>query len=351
MVSNKILETVKKYNLIEKDDVILVAVSGGPDSMCLLDNLINLKEELQAKEIAVAHLNHMIRQEAKSETEYVEEYCKNKNIKCFVKFVDIIKIAQEQKIGTEEAGRKERYAFFDEVSNKINANKIAIAHNLNDNAETILMHILRGSGVSGLCGIKPYREGKFIRPLIKCERSEIEKYCEEKQLNPKLDKSNNDNTYTRNRIRNELIPYIKKEFNPNIIETLDRLSELITDEENYMEKVVAQNYNEILVKNANNGNKIEEISIENKNECEENVDNNAIILDLKKFNSLDYLIKSRIIIYTIKNMFGTSNGIEKIHVEDIIKLCGNNIGNKYLTPNKNIKITVKNKKIYFEKIL
>ena len=351
MVSNKILETVKKYNLIEKDDVILVAVSGGPDSMCLLDNLINLKEELQAKEIAVAHLNHMIRQEAKSETEYVEEYCKNKNIKCFVKFVDIIKIAQEQKIGTEEAGRKERYAFFDEVANKINANKIAIAHNLNDNAETILMHILRGSGVSGLCGIKPYREGKFIRPLIKCERSEIEKYCEEKQLNPKLDKSNNDNTYTRNRIRNELIPYIKKEFNPNIIETLDRLSELITDEENYMEKVVAQNYNEILVKNANNGNKIEEISIENKNECEENVDNNAIILDLKKFNSLDYLIKSRIIIYTIKNMFGTSNGIEKIHVEDIIKLCGNNIGNKYLTPNKNIKITVKNKKIYFEKIL
>lgn len=351
MVSNKILETVKKYNLIEKDDVILVAVSGGPDSMCLLDNLINLKEELQVKEIAVAHLNHMIRQEAKSETEYVEEYCKNKNIKCFVKFVDIIKIAQEQKIGTEEAGRKERYAFFDEVANKINANKIAIAHNLNDNAETILMHILRGSGVSGLCGIKPYREGKFIRPLIKCERSEIEKYCEEKQLNPKLDKSNNDNTYTRNRIRNELIPYIKKEFNPNIIETLDRLSELITDEENYMEKVVAQNYNEILVKNANNGNKIEEISIENKNECEENVDNNAIILDLKKFNSLDYLIKSRIIIYTIKNMFGTSNGIEKIHVEDIIKLCGNNIGNKYLTPNKNIKITVKNKKIYFEKIL
>ena len=118
-----------------------------------------------------------------------------------------------------------------------------------------------------------------------------------------------------------------------------------------MEKVVAQNYNEILVKNANNGNKIEEISIENKNECEENVDNNAIILDLKKFNSLDYLIKSRIIIYTIKNIFGTSKGIEKIHVEDIIKLCGNNIGNKYLTPNKNIKITVKNKNIYFEKIL
>lgn len=347
MISNKILETVKKYNLIEKDDVILVAVSGGPDSMCLLDNLVNLKDEIQIKEIVVAHLNHMIREEAKSETGYVEEYCKNKNIKCFVKFVDIIKISQEQKIGTEEAGRKERYLFFDEIANKVSANKIAIAHNLNDNAETILMHILRGSGISGLCGIKPYREGKFIRPLIKCERSEIEKYCEEKQLNPKFDKSNNDNTYTRNRIRNELIPYIKKEFNPNIIETLDRLSELITDEENYMEKVIEEKYNEILVKDNQNSVDINE---NKRTSCEEFVDN-KIVLDLKKFNSLDYLIKSRIIIYTIKRLFGTSNGIEKIHVEDIIKLCRNNIGNKYLTPNKNTKITVKNKKIYFEKIL
>ncbi|MGN1327390.1 MAG: tRNA lysidine(34) synthetase TilS [Clostridia bacterium] len=352
MVRDKILETVEKYNLIEKDDVLLVAVSGGPDSMCLLDNLVNLKERLQIKEIVVAHLNHLIREEAKSETEYVEEYCKNKNIKCFVKFVDVIKIAQEEKIGVEEAGRKERYAFFDEIANKVSANKIVIAHNLNDNAETILMHILRGSGISGLCGIKPYREGKFIRPLIKCERSEIEKYCEEEHLNPKYDKSNEDNSYTRNRIRNELIPYIKKEFNPNIIETLDRLSELITDEENYMEQVVAKEYNEILIKNENNSNKIKEESIANSNNCEKIVDNNKeIILDLKKFNSLDNLIKSRIIMYTVKKLFGTSNGIEKIHIEDIIKLCGNNIGNKYLTPNKNIKVTVKNKRIYFEKIL
>lgn len=306
-----------------------MAVSGGPDSMCLLDNMIKLQEELEIKEIVVAHLNHMIREEAKEETEYVKEFCNKNNIKCFVKYADIIKEAQEQKIGTEEAGRIARYQFFEQIANKIDANKIAIAHNKNDNAETVLMHLIRGSGISGLIGIKPYREGKYIRPLIKCSRDEIEEYCSSEKLDPRYDKSNNDNTYTRNRIRNELIPYLKKEFNPNIIETIDRLSDLILDEENYMQELTEKNYNEIL-------------ELQNDKE---------VILNLKKFNLLNNIIKSRIILYTIKRLFGTSQGIEKIHIDDIIKLCGNNIGNKYMMPNKNIKILVKNKKIYFLKYL
>lgn len=329
MLENKILETIKKYNLITSGDTILVAVSGGPDSMCLLDNLLKLKDVLEVKEIVVAHLNHMIRQEAKEETEYVEEYCNKNNIRCFVKYEDIIKEAKEQKIGTEEAGRKARYDFFEQIASKTNANKIAIAHNKNDNVETVFMHMLRGSGISGLTGIKPYREGKYIRPLIKCSRDEIEEYCAKEKLNPKYDKTNNDNTYTRNRIRNELIPYIKKEFNPNIIETIDRLSELILDEENYMQEITVENYNLIL---------------ENENKDE-------IVLNLKKFNLLKDIIKSRIILYTVKRLFGTSKGIEKIHIDDIIKLCGNNIGNKYTMPNKNLKVLVQNKRIYFYKYL
>lgn len=329
MLENKILETIKKYNLITSGDTILVAVSGGPDSMCLLDNLLKLKDVLEVKEIVVAHLNHMIRQEAKEETEYVEEYCNKNNIRCFVKYEDIIKEAKEQKIGTEEAGRKARYDFFEQIASKTNADKIAIAHNKNDNVETVFMHMLRGSGISGLTGIKPYREGKYIRPLIKCSRDEIEEYCTKEKLNPKYDKTNNDNTYTRNRIRNELIPYIKKEFNPNIIETIDRLSELILDEENYMQEITVENYNLIL---------------ENENKDE-------IVFNLKKFNLLKDIIKSRIILYTVKRLFGTSKGIEKIHIDDIIKLCENNIGNKYTMPNKNLKVLVQNKKIYFYKYL
>lgn len=347
MIRDKILQTIEKYNLIQENDVILVAVSGGPDSMCLLDNLLYLKGELKIKEIIVVHLNHMIREEAKEETKYVENYCTKKNIRCFTKYVDVIEIAQEEKIGTEEAGRKERYKFFDEIANQVNANKIAIAHNQNDNVETLLMHMLRGSGISGLCGIRPTREGKYIRPLIKCNREEIEEYCKEQQLDPRYDKSNNDNTYTRNKIRNELIPYLKGEFNPSIIETIDRLSELITDEEYYMEKVTTEAYNEILIEDDKNKQNINKAKTNQKKS--DKVNNNEIILDLNKFNELDYIIKSRIIMYTIKKIFGSSKGIEKKHVEDIIKLCGNNIGNKYLTPNKHIKILVQNKKIYFIK--
>ena len=328
MLRDKVLETIKKYNLIEENDVIVVAVSGGPDSMCLLDNLVYLKEELKIKEIVVAHLNHMLRKEAKEETKYVEEYCKNKNIKCFVKFVDINKIAKSKKIGTEEAGRIERYKLFEEVALNVNANKIAIAHNCNDSVETVFMHLLRGSGITGLCGIKPYREGKFIRPLIKCDRADIENYCEEKNLQPKFDKTNKDNTYTRNRIRNELIPYIQKKFNPNIIETLDRLSELVLDEEDYMQNVTEEAFTEILIEQ----------------------ENTKIVLGLKEFNKLEYVIKTRIIMQTTKILFGTSNGIEKKHVEDIIKLCGNNIGNKFLMPNKYYKISVKGGKVSFEKL-
>lgn len=329
MIKYTILDTINKYNLINPNDVIVVAVSGGPDSMCLLDNLIQLQEQLKIKKIVVAHVNHMIREESKGETEYVKKYCKEKNIECFVKFVNVTEEAEKQKIGTEEAGRKARYKFFDEVAQKINANKIAVAHNQNDNAETILMHLLRGSGISGLCGIKPYREEKFIRPLIKCSRDEIEKYCVENKLEPRYDKSNEDNIYTRNKIRNQLIPYIKKEFNPNIIETLDRLSELVSEEEEYMDKVTNKVAKELIIE-----------------ETKE-----KIIVDLKKFNLLEYVIKTRLILYITKEIFGSSKGLEKKHVKDIIKLCGNNIGNKYLTPNKNFKITIKNKKIYFEKVL
>lgn len=327
-VRETILNTVRKYNLIQNDDVIVVGVSGGPDSMCLLDNLIALKETLKIKEIVVAHLNHQIREEAEEETLYVKEYCKNHEISCFVKYAKILEISKEEKIGTEEAGRKERYKFFEEVASKVNANKIAIAHNLNDNVETVLMHLIRGSGISGLCGIMPYREGKIIRPLIKCERTQIEKYCEENKLYPKFDKSNNDNTYTRNKLRNELIPYIKKNINPNIIETIDRLSELVTDEENYMNDVTANAYQEIL--------------IEEKDK--------TIVLNLKKFNELEQVIKSRTILLTVQKLFGTTKHIEKKHIDDIIKLCENNIGNKYLTPNKNTKIVVNHGKMYINKI-
>ena len=326
-MKNKVLNTIKKYNLIESGDKIILAVSGGPDSISMLDILNNIKNDKNIDinfEIIVAHVNHMIRKEASEDEEYVRKFCEKREIEFYSKSIDVQKMANNNKIGTEEAGRKARYEFFDEILKKTNSNKIAIAHNRNDSVETVIMHILRGSGISGLKGIEPRRE-RYIRPLIECERKEIEEYCYENNLKPKIDKSNFENIYTRNKIRNVVIPYIKNEFNENIVKTISRLSELVSEEEDYMDKQIKKIYKDILI-------------TEEKSEIQ---------LDLRKFNNQEKVIKSRLILYTITRIFGSSEGIEKVHVEDIIKLCSNNVGNKFLTPNKNIKILVKNHKIYF----
>lgn len=324
-MKEKVLKTIQKYNLIEENNKLVVGVSGGPDSMALLNVLLEFKEEgTLIFDMVVCHINHGIRIEADSDEEFVANFCKQNNIPFFVKKIKVEELALKEKIGTEEMGRKERYAFFEEILKQTGANKIVTAHTANDNAETVLMNILRGSGTSGLKGIEAKRE-KLIRPLIDCTREEIEAYCEQKNLSPRIDKTNLENVYTRNKVRNLLIPYIKENFNPNIIETINRLSDLSKQEDEYLEKQTAIVYQKTVVE-------------EQKHQ---------IILDLKSFNLQETVIKSRLVLYTINRLFGTRNGIEKKHIEDILLLCSNNIGNKFLIPNKKVKILVKNKKIFF----
>ena len=312
----KVLNTIKKYNLIENGDRIVLGVSGGPDSICMLNILNDIRNDKKLHmefDIIVAHVNHLIRDEAKDDEIFVKDFCEKIGVQFYSKSIDIQKIANNNKIGTEEAGRNARYEFFDEVLKKTDSNKVAIAHNKNDKVETMIMNVLRGSGIAGLKGIEPIKNGKYIRPLIECERFEIEQYCKDKQIDARI------------KVRNVVIPYIKEEFNPNIVQTMDRLSQLIKEEDEYLDKVVRDKYNELIL--------------------EENL--REFVMNLKEFNKQEKVIKSRILLYTISRLLGTTKGIEKIHIEDVIKLCENNIGNKYLTPNKNIKILVKNSKIYF----
>ena len=368
MLEKEVLSTIKKYNMIKEGDKVVIGVSGGPDSITLLNVLNKFKEKLNIK-IYVAHINHSIRKEADEETEYVREFCKKIGVEFFFKKIDVEQEAKKLKIGTEEAGRNIRYAFFEEVAKKVGANKIATAHNSNDNAETVLMNIIRGTSISGLKGIEKMRDNKFIRPLIETTRDKIEEYCKIENLNPRYDKSNKENVYTRNKVRNLLIPYIQKEFNPNIIEGINRLSNIAAEEERFLNSLVEEEYKRILIKERRESNKkkgkdflletenksVEE-TVQNNNEEKRNIyegkeeiNNEEIraILNLKEFNKLDNVIKSRLILYTISNLYDTAVGIEKIHIDDIIKLCNNNIGNKYLTPRKEIKIYVKKGKIFF----
>ena len=327
MLEEKVRKTIREFNLIEKNDSIVVGVSGGPDSMTLLSILLKLKEEFHLK-IYVAHVNHMLRENAIKDEEYVKEFCEKNNIEMFIKKANISEIAQKEKIGLEEAGRNIRYNFFEEVLKNTKSNKIAIAHNLNDKAETIIMNTLRGSGVSGLKGIEAKRK-KYIRPLIEIERYEIEKYCIENKINPRHDESNDDNTYTRNKIRNIVIPYIKNEFNPNIIKTLNRLSEIIKEEDEYVQSETEKIFKEILLTD----------------------EKNKIEFDPRKFNEQEKVIQKNLILLAIKKVKGSTQGIEKVNIDDIIKLCNNNIGNKLIRPTKQLKIGIKNKRIYIKNII
>lgn len=337
MLKEKVLKTITKYNLIESGDRIVLGVSGGPDSITALVILNELKKRLNF-EIVVAHINHGIRENAKLDEEYVKNFCNKLEVRCYVLHSKVKEYAQKEKIGLEEAGRKVRYDFFNEILEKENAKKIAIAHNKNDNGETIIMNILRGSGISGLKGIEP-KQGVYIRPLIEISRDEIEDFS--KELNPCHDESNDENEFTRNKIRNIVIPYIKKEFNPNIIEGLNRLSQIAREEELFVERETIKAYKNIILK---------EVNINLSNNEYDKTKESIIILDLKKFNCLDALIQKKILLYAIKNIFGSTKGIEKIHLDDMIKLCNNNIGNKFLTPNKNFKIVIKNKQIILSSI-
>lgn len=334
MLEDKVLDTINKYKMINRNDRVVIGVSGGPDSMTLLNILNNLKEKLNIK-IYVAHINHMIRQEADEETEYVKEFCAKIGVEFFVKRIKVEEEAKRMKIGTEEAGRNIRYNFFEEVAKKVGANKIATAHNENDNVETVLMNLIRGTSISGLKGIEKVRDGRYIRPIIECKRNEIEEYCNENNIEAKHDKTNDENIYTRNKIRNLLIPYLQKEFNSNVIESINRLSNLAAEEREFINKIVEREYNRLLIS-----------TYEKTSEINNDI-TKTIILDLKEFNKLDKVIKSNLILYTISKIDGKKAGIEKIHIEDIIKLCSNNIGNKYLSPKKGIKIYVRKGKIFF----
>lgn len=326
IILERILKFINEYQLIKSGEKVVLGVSGGPDSIFMLDTLRKLKENKKLDcELVVAHVNHMIREEAIDDEQYVLDYCKKNNIECYAKRIDVQKYANNNKVGTEEAGRILRYEFFDEILEHTNSQKIAIAHNKNDKAETIIMNLLRGAGLTGLKGIEPIRNNKYIRPILEMERNEIEEYCEYNSLNPRIDKTNFENTYTRNKIRNIIIPYIKEEFNPNIIDAMNRLSQVVTEDEVFLDEITKEELNKIII---------------NKN-------SNEIVLDLKEFNTLNKVIQKRMVFFAMSQILGNSTGIEKIHVDDIIKLCNSNIGNKFLMPNKNIKILIKDKKIFF----
>ncbi|MDR0879562.1 MAG: tRNA lysidine(34) synthetase TilS [Clostridioides sp.] len=300
MILNKVRETIKDHDLIQKGDKIVLGISGGPDSVCLLHLLCRLKEEFDI-DIYAAHLNHQIRGlDASLDALYVSKLCKEMGVAFFVKSIDIPAYCKEAGLSVEDGARKKRYEMFYELKEEIGADKIAIAHNMNDQAETILMRMMRGTGIQGLRGIEYERDDVLIRPLLDIPKSEVLEYCSKNSLEPRIDKTNLETVYTRNKIRLKLIPYMSDNFNSNVVESIVRMGNNIRVDSDFIERETMKAYSEILSNRPQDKSRIE--------------------IDLEIYSKLDGAIKSRIVRHAIKDVLGDTNFMDQVHIEQVMSL-------------------------------
>lgn len=230
---NAVLQTIERYRMLQNGDTVIVALSGGADSVALLHALYSIKEKYNLKLFA-AHLNHQLRgDEAERDEIFCKILCEKYNTHLFVRRIAIKTLADERKISEELCGREERYHFFEELSKNLGA-KIATAHTANDNAETLIFNLVRGAGMSGIAGIPPIR-GNIIRPLIEQTREDIERYCEKNILRYMTDSSNLQDDYTRNRIRHNIIPALKT-LNPLFEAAALRLTQSAAEVSDFLKK-------------------------------------------------------------------------------------------------------------------
>lgn len=239
-MKSHILRTMNKFNMMPKVSV-LVGLSGGADSVALTHVLYSLSREYGFL-VYTAHINHNLRgEDALRDEQFAKEFSKKLGVECFVLNADVRAVARNENISEELAGRKIRYEFFEKIMREKAIECTATAHHKNDNAETIIMNFMRGSSLSGLSGI-PYKRGRFIRPLLDVTREEIEQYCADNALEYVTDSTNNENIYTRNKIRNLLIPQIEGNFNPNIVNTITANAQIISYENDYLESVTENEF-------------------------------------------------------------------------------------------------------------
>jgi len=294
----RVFDTIRTYRLIDEGESVLAGVSGGPDSVCLLHVLHSLADTLHIKLYAI-HINHMLRgDEAKADEDYAADLCRELGIPFSVSYADVASIAKKQGMSVEEAGREARYREFGRYSGLIGASRIAVAHNRNDQAETVMMHIIRGTGTAGLVGMDHIR-GNIIRPLLDIARSEIERYCTEAGLHPRTDSSNLREDYTRNRIRLGLIPYINEQFGVNMTDSLCRLSENAAEDNRYLDACACKAFE-----------KAADVKETGKVELDQM---GMLELDLGKLRDMDPAIRNRVMKLAIVHISGSSNGIGSVH--------------------------------------
>lgn len=303
------IESVRKYiidnELIDFGESVLVALSGGPDSVCLLHVLYKLKKELNIN-LGAIHINHLLRRDsAYKDEEYVVDLCKSLNVECYVKRININDIAKEKSISLEMAGREQRYKAFEDIKKEFGYDKVAVAHNANDQAETLMMRIMRGTGLEGLTGIRCKRDGGIVRPILFLSRDKIEEYCNENKLVPRIDTSNFEKNYNRNKVRLDILPYMKENFNKDIVETLNRMALLLQSDDEYLQEQSINAYRKYCVN-----------------------DENTIKISKKIFSQEKESIFTRVIKIVFKEVSNSHQNFEMKHIYEVVNLNKKPAGKK-----------------------
>lgn len=292
---------IEENNLIEKGDSIVSAISGGSDSVFMLEMLLAIKDDYDLK-IIVCHVNHGLRgAEAQRDEDFVKKLAEKNGLIYEVEHIDMAAYAKEHSLTCEEAGRKLRYLFFEEIKEKYKADKVAIAHNENDVAETTFLNIFRGTGLDGLESI-PLRRDFYIRPILCFEKSEILDFLKENNIHYVDDSTNFTNDYKRNMIRNEIIPFIKKNFNENIVSSMSRLASIAKENNLYLEDIINDKYIDIVKDNT---------------------------IDREGFNELNHYEKTLVLRKFLRENLNYLNNISKDNIEDMVNLIKLDSGKKY----------------------
>jgi tRNA(Ile)-lysidine synthase len=232
----KVRATVERYGMLQEGDRVIVGVSGGVDSVVLLRALMILRDEYDLW-LVVAHLDHAIRgEESRREANFVRNLSRGLNIPFETAVADVPALAKRQRLTIQEAARQARYGFYEEVTEKYGGQKVALGQTADDQAETILMRVIRGTGLRGLKGIPPVREAGYIRPLIETSREEVEQFAAREGLSFITDSSNIKDIYLRNKVRHDLIPHLEREYNPSIRAGLNRMASILSREDDYLDR-------------------------------------------------------------------------------------------------------------------
>lgn len=308
---DKVRRYIERYNMIRQSEHIVAGISGGADSVCLLFMLKRFLYEQSGEDyrsrLTAVHIHHGIRgDEAGRDLEFVKKMCGREGIELVIRYFNVPEYSREHRISSEEAGRLLRYEAMRELAAERGNNvKIAVAHNCNDNAETMLHNLSRGTGLKGLGGIAPLN-GNIVRPLLCLERKEIEKYLADNKISYIIDSTNLETEYTRNRIRLHVLSVLQQEVNPKCVEHMGSAAENVREAEEFLEKITDQMYERAVY-----------------------TDNNYICIRKEEFHPMDIYIKKRILRQVVGRVAGGMKDITRTHIEDALGLMNRATG-KYI---------------------